>query len=255
MQTCYRAEFIEPKKEHYYAHFVTLSGRTLPAQVVDEVLTWTRKHSAHHHIVVEFGENGDHPHVHACIVFDTGKKPSNTKSCLSRTKPIADWIAQNSKHCINVKAMYNADPIMYYLLKENYARIVDSRLPDDLADLNYAWKEKQERDPNAEYSRWKRWYMEMELPLPATEDTVYAMYNDLAFGKNKMKIMPDTRKLKQRCIATAAFINGGESGGIYSGLEKTRCQDNADKRQKIEDKMFKEVQHLTQGPNDLPGFW
>lgn len=218
--------------DYYHGHAITMSGRTLPDDVIKATVKWAEK-ADYCLLVVEQGKDQDHPHIHAACIWNTRRKVSNTKALLKRIPAISDWESANSKHAIKVTKMYNSDWLTDYLNKEAAGRTFVDTLPDDLADLNFAWPGKpKEKDPNSMWSRWKRLYKEDGRPEPASETTVYEFFHHHMYVTNTLAICADMKKLKDKCLCLREFINA----------EKWYCDTPAYNGQK----------HLD---NDLPNVW
>lgn len=203
-----------------YAFAVTMSGREdLPSDVFKAAQAWFAK--CRYHAVVREADEKGRVHLHAGVIFENAKKPSNVKACLMYPKVVRDWVANNNaKHCLQVKPMASEYWLTTYMQKDGPMEICN--FPDDLADVAYAFahEKEQKKQTNPEYAKWARMYHDDERRMPAHEHSVYEFFHYHMYIADDLKICPDQKRLKDRCLCLVEYLNKRSVSELYNGLQR-----------------------------------
>lgn len=223
-----------------YAFAVTMSGREdLPRDVVRAAISWFAK-AKYHAVCLEESETG-RLHLHAGVIFENAKKACNVKACLMYPKCIRDWFAENNaKHCIQVKKMSSEYWLATYMQKDGPLEVCT--FPDDLAYVAYAFasEKEQKKAMNPEFAKWARMYFDQERPIPATENTTYDFFHYNMYVADTLKILPDQKRLKDRCLCLREYLNKNDMDYTpYHGVQRTEAEKIATQGLNAEEKLHK----------------
>lgn len=204
-----------PEKPHHAFEIHMSFPDDFAATWTREILTYLEKETVYHALKHETGETG-HLHAHIALVYElaTAKTNGGAKTAsnmlrhlLLRCPGLQLYLSENRSRFSIVKAPLKSDEfVAEYLQKEGDLRYFN--LPRDLAELRPYFADMQrQKNLNPEFTKWCNMYMEDQRPLPASDHTVHQFVYESMFETNRMKILPQRIKRRERVECLVQFIN------------------------------------------------
>lgn len=220
-----------------HAHFYSLSPS------VDIRAEWTQEILAHvktpeyawYALKHELGKNGKlHLHLIAIReICDSNKnggamRPDNYPGYLLRRCPkLNAWCQDNGSKFTHHCCKLTSTACLEYMQKEG--DLAYYNLPRDTVEMQpYFADLLANRAHNPDFDKWQGMYMDQHLPMPANPSLVWDFLMREMHLKSSMRIVSDTRKLKERSVALSHYINGqaGDDTTLESNpFEKKRKLD------------------------------